>query len=156
MKQNGAAPQTKTPAATGGGGCLTKSVQLQSANVAVLADSQAQHSGHDQNASDQDNSGVVAGGLDDAAGSGGHGRSGSGGRFVNMPVAVLVLVGSDVAVSVSRNGEASGNSLAVDGAGTGDGAVSVDSNAQVLDGDAIASQSVLDDVGGVVGVGLDI
>src|SRR5699024_6943477 len=107
-------------------------VQLQSANVAVLADSQAQHSGHDQNASDQDNSGVVAGGLDDAAGSGGHGRSGSGGRFVNMPVAVLVLVGSDVGMLVlgSFAVNRSGNALAVDGAGTGDGAVSVDSHAQ--------------------------
>ena len=75
-----------------------------------------------------------------------------------MPVAVLVLVGSDVGMLVlgSFAVNRSGNALAVDGAGTGDGAVSVDSHAQIGNGNAIASQSFGDDVGGVAGVGLDI
>lgn len=127
------------------------------ADVAVLADSQAQHGSDSQNAGDQDNSGVVAGGLDDAAGGGGHRSGGIGGRFVNMPVAVLVLVRADLGMlGGSSARDSSGNSLAVDAALAADGAIRV--QVKVIDndiGDAVASQSFLDDGFGIVGIRLD-
>ncbi len=127
------------------------------ADVAVLADSQAQHGSDSQNAGDQDNSGVVAGGLDDAAGGSGHRSGGIGGRFVNMPVAVLVLVRADLGMlggSSARN--SGGSSLAVDGGGAADGAVGIDGNGNVRDGDAVVSQRVGNDGFGIGGIRLDL